>query len=192
MKKLRFLITFEGINMNHKLQWSSFMRSNHVSRITTNNNIDISGQAISDVNIYCINDEYGDYKVSFKLGDDCAEICQYLVSVNNQPDFTIQLSEQAQQCDESQLKSLFDQFMKLIKPRLKEAQKEQEIQSIEFIGNTFILNNHTTFRVLTDDGEGRLTIEILGSKNDEQQPLNLSSHGLLDSLYLGSIKVAQE
>ncbi len=177
--------------MNHKLQWSSFMRNNNVSRITTNNNIDITGQNISDVNIFCINDKYGDYKVSFKLGDDCAEICQYLLSVSNQPSFTIELSLHANECDESQLKSLFDHFMKLIKPRLIEAQKEQEIQSIEFIGNTFILNNHTTFTVLTDDGEGRLTIEIIGSKKDEQQPLNLSSHGLLDGLYLGSIKVAQ-
>jgi len=177
--------------MNHKLQWSSFMRNNDVSRITTNNNVDIGGQAISDINIYCINEEYGDYKVSFKLGDDCAEICKYLIGVSSQPSFAIELSQQGHECDESQLKSLFDKFIKLIKPRLKEAQKEQEIQSIEFVGNTFILNNHTIFTVLTDDGEGRLTIDIIGSKNDEQQPLILSSHGLLDSLYLGSIKVAQ-
>ncbi len=175
--------------MNHKQQWSNFLRNHDVSRITTNNNIDIRGHAISDVNIYCINEEYGDYKVSFKLGDDCAEICQYCISVSNQPTLAIELSQQAQKCDESQLRSLFDQFIMLIRPRLKEAQKEHKIQSIEFIGNTFILNNHTRFTVLTDDSEGRLTIKIIGSINDEQQPLILSSHGLLDGLYLGTIKL---
>ena len=78
-------------------------------------------------------------------------------------------------------------FIEIIRDRVKSAQKEQSVQNITYVGNTFILNNSTKFKVLSDEGEGRLKIEVL----TKDKPLDalLTASGLLDGLYLGSIKL---
>jgi hypothetical protein len=176
------------MEINHQLQWASFMRSSALSQINISPNVSITGQALSDVTLSCISDKHGDYQVSFKLVDQCADIACFLSQVTSESTITVQLTKLGQQSDEATLKTVFNQFINIIKPRIKEAKKEQDIQSIIFVGNTFVLNNTTTFDVLTDDGEGRLTINIHG--DNKQDNLNLSSHGLLDGLYLGIIKEA--
>ena len=176
------------MDINHQLQWASFMRGNGLSHINIFPNHSITGQALSDVTLSCVSEKHGNYKVSFKLVDECADIACYLSEVAYDSSITVKLTDNGLQSDEKTLKDIFNLFIKIVKPRIKEAQKEQDIQSIVFVGNTFILNNSTTFDVLTDDGEGRLTINIHGE--NKQDNLNLSSHGLLDGLYLGLIKVA--
>jgi hypothetical protein len=165
----------------------SFIKNGLVTKIQVlkNHGIDHT-KVVSDVNIYCLLavDKAETFKVSFKLQNDANDACQFISSMKCDPktgEFEINWQNDL---DESvDLNKLLATFVELTKPRIKEAHREQEIQSIVFVGN---------FKVLEDDGEGRLTIELLsgsmGQGSDEL--LSLSSHGLLDGLYLGMIKVA--
>lgn len=153
-------------------------------------------KVVSDIKVLCTSEAGVDYTVFFKLQEQCADICRYLQSTVFDPSaddggILFELTEAAQQLDADELEQHLNRFFNFIDPRVKEAKKEQEIQSIEFVGNTFILNNRTVFKVLSDDGEGHLTIDILKG-NQAIQDLKLSSHGLLDGLYVGAIKQVED
>jgi len=75
-------------------------------------------------------------------------------------------------------------FFQGIESRLDRIQHEEKVQSITFLGNTFVLNNKTVFDVVADD-DGRLTIEM--HKGEERQSAMLLASSLLDGLYDGSI-----
>ena len=75
-------------------------------------------------------------------------------------------------------------FFKGIESRLDRIQHEEKVQSITFLGNTFVLNNKTVFDVVEDD-DGRLAIEM--HRGDERQPAMLLASSLLDGLYDRSI-----
>ena len=147
---------------------------------------------ISDINFQFIEDradESLDYSVEFKLQQESADICQYLKAIITEPEFSVELTSLSNRTDAEILNNKLQTFIELIRERIKSAQKEQIVQNISYVGNTFILNNSTKFKVLSDEGEGRLNIEIL----TKDQPLDalLTASGLLDGLYLGSIKLIE-
>ncbi|MCZ6830281.1 MAG: hypothetical protein O7F73_11975 [Gammaproteobacteria bacterium] len=85
---------------------------------------------------------------------------------------------------EDELEALFHS----IEGRLTRIQHEEEVQSIVFLGNTFVLNNQTVFDVVADL-DGRLTIEM--HKGETRQSAMLLASSLLDGLYDGSISLKE-
>ena len=146
---------------------------------------------ISDISMHLIKDRSNpndDYLVEFKLQRDCADMHLYLESIETEPSFSVKLAA----TDESMSQALGEKltsFIELIRERVKSALKEQQVQNITYVGNTFILNNSTKFKVLSDEGEGRLNIEVL--TKDKPLDAMLTASGLLDGLYLGSIKLVE-
>ena len=145
---------------------------------------------ISDINIMFIKDEDDeslDYSVQFKLQSNCADIFNYLKAIEARTEPDVELNLQLTPKDSETVNSKLQSFIDLIRERVISAQKEEKVQNIAFVGNTFILNNSTTFKVLSDEGEGRLNIELLST--DKPLDAMLTASGLLDGLYLGSIKL---
>jgi len=147
---------------------------------------------ISDINFQFIEDradESLDYSVEFKLQQESADICQCLKAIITEPEFSVELTSLSNRTGAEILNNKLQTFIELIRERIKSVQKEQIVQNISYVGNTFILNNSTKFKVLSDEGEGRLNIEIL----TKDLPLDalLTASGLLDGLYLGSIKLIE-
>jgi hypothetical protein len=77
-----------------------------------------------------------------------------------------------------------EDFFKSIDGRLQRIRHEEDVQNIEYLGNTFVLGGKTVFDVVADE-EGRLTIEM--HKGDKRQQAMLLASSLLDGLYDGSI-----
>ncbi len=147
---------------------------------------------ISDIDIMFIKDkedEKLDYSVKFKLQTECADIFHFVRTINTRPTFSIELTKEAEKMQIELVNEKLLSLIEIIRDRVKSAQKEQKVQNISYVGNTFILNNSTKFKVLSDDGEGRLNIEIL--TRDMPMDALLTASGLLDGLYLGSIKLAE-
>lgn len=147
---------------------------------------------ITDLQINCLNDALdpmSQYKVSFKLQGSDSDIGRYLSSVSAVNGLEVNFFQQASTLTSDQIESQLKNFINNIAERLAEAKKEQKIQSIVFVGNRFTINNQSTFKVLSDDGEGKLAIELEGDSSIHEG-LKLSSHGLMDGLYMGSIKLA--
>jgi len=119
------------------------------------------------------------YRVQFKLQGDQALLGER-VSALSADGSVASLSAADPEALEGELEALF----KSIEGRLARIQHEQEVQSIEFLGNTFVLNNQTVFDVV-EDVDGRLGIEM--HKGDERQSAMLLASSLLDGLYDGSI-----
>ena len=82
------------------------------------------------------------------------------------------------------LEKELEEFFKSIEGRLRRIRHEQEVQKIEYLGNTFSLNGKTVFDVIADE-DGKLTIEM--HKGDERKKAMLLASSLLDGLYDGSI-----
>ncbi len=179
------------INEKTRTLISDLFRRFDIRSMSVNKGSGITKQSeISDINLMFIKDEKDeslDYSVKFKLQHECADIWQFLKAITAEPEFSIELTQQSEKLDgkivNDKLKSLID----IIRDRVKSAQKEQSVQNISYVGNTFILNNSTKFKVLSDEGEGRLNIEVIteGTHLDAK----LTASGLLDGLYLGSIKL---
>jgi len=121
------------------------------------------------------------YQVQFKLSGEQAHLGKRVRSIapdglvttldNNSPD---------------ELEDALTEFFKYIESRLDRIEHEEKVQSIIFLGNTFVLNNKTVFDVVEDDG-GRLIIEM--HRGDKRQSAKLLASSLLDGLYDGSIVV---
>jgi hypothetical protein len=141
---------------------------------------------VTDVRVLCTGESCAEFTVSFKLQTACADICQFLEKIEAEREVRVVFTQAALELETQNREALLDRFFRTIDRRIGEAKKEQEIQSIRYLGNTFELNKKTVFKVISDDGEGHLGIEILG--NPLPQDLKLSSHGLLDGLYSGSIR----
>lgn len=173
---------------------SKFLDTNEVQSISIAPNVNFNGgRQISDVILVGNQEVEGvaeDCQVSFKLQDEGADLCQYLKNITAKPTLSLELTDDGSELDEEQLDKLVQKFLKLIKTRVEKAKQEQDVQSIRFVGNTFVLNKSTTFKVLSDDGDGRLNIEILGG--DGLQDVMMSAHGLLDGLYTGFIELVEK
>ena len=86
--------------------------------------------------------------------------------------------------DATDLEVELEAFFKSIESRLDRIEHEERVQSIVFLGNTFVLNNKTVFDVVKDE-DGRLTIEM--HRGTDRQIAMLLASSLLDGLYDGSI-----
>ncbi|NKB37137.1 MAG: hypothetical protein GKR93_08180 [Gammaproteobacteria bacterium] len=172
---------------------SRFFRRYEIRSLAVSKGLGITNQTeISDITMHLINDAAkpeSDYLVEFKLQRECADIHHYLKSIQSEPTFSIELDSALSKKESQSIKEKLNSFVDLIRERVKSALKEQQVQNITYVGNTFILNNSTKFKVLSDEGEGRLNIEVL----TKDKPLDalLTASGLLDGLYLGSIKLAE-
>lgn len=170
---------------------SDFFRRFEIRSMTIKKGLGITNSTeISDITLMFIKEQENkslDYSVQFKLQKECADICQFLESINTEPEFSIELSQQSEKINTKLLSDKLQAFIGIIGDRVKSAQKEQKVQNISYVGNTFTLNNSTKFKVLSDEGEGQLNIEVL----TKDLPLNakLTASGLLDGLYLGFIKL---
>ena len=182
-----------NLNENIHSLVSDFFERNEIRSISIEKGLGITNSTeISDINMLFIKeqtDQSLDYSVEFKLQRECADISQYIKAINTRPEFTIELTQGANNIDPQVLNDKLQNFIEAIRDRVISALKEQTVQNISYVGNTFILNNSTRFKVLSDEGEGRLNIEVLTKDN----PLDalLTASGLLDGLYLGSIKLVE-
>ncbi len=182
-------------NLNENIQSlvADFFERYEIRSISIEKGLGITNSTeISDINMLFIKeqtDQSLDYSVEFKLQRECADISQYIKAINTGPEFTIELTQGANNIDPQVLNDKLQNFIEAIRDRVKSALKEQTVQNISYVGNTFILNNSTKFKVLSDEGEGRLNIEVL----TKDKPLDalLTASGLLDGLYLGSIKLVE-
>lgn len=119
------------------------------------------------------------YQVQFKLQGEQALLGERICGIS--PDGVVT------HLDESLSAGLEDElrvFFKNIESRLDRIEHEERVQSITFLGNTFILNNKTVFDVIEDD-DGRLAIEM--HRGEKRQSAMLLASSLLDGLYDGSI-----
>jgi hypothetical protein len=119
------------------------------------------------------------YQVQFNLQGEQAILGEHITSIS--PDGTVATEIEGVSYDlEEELTAFFNN----IESRLDRIAHEERVQSITFLGNTFVLNNKTVFDVV-EDKEGRLTIEM--HKGNQRQPAMLLASSLLDGLYDGSI-----
>jgi hypothetical protein len=174
-------------------QVADYFSQNEIRSMTIKRGLGITKNTeISDIDLMFIKDQGNqelDYSIKFKLQTECADIFRYIKAIKTMPIFTVELAEDSDKIQAEIVNEKLLSLIEIVRERVKSAQKEQKVQSISYVGNTFILNNSTKFRVLSDDGEGRLNIEIL-SKDLPMDAL-LTASGLLDGLYLGSIKLAE-
>jgi hypothetical protein len=150
------------------------------------------GHEVTDLVLYCgkeIDGKPEQYKVQFKLAEEHNTVNRYLLKLEAEPELTIKLGDKPDELASGMMDIELRNFFRFITARMIKAKQEEDIQSIPFVGNTFVLNRVTTFKVLSDDGDGRLTIQVL--KSDREQELMLSAHGLMDGLYTGFIKEAR-
>lgn len=171
----------------------SFFRRNEIRSLTVERDEGITSSIeISNINILLERDareQDSEYVVDFKLQFESSDIFRYLKSISIEPGTSVELTGEAQDMDADYVNLQVREFLENINERVKSARKEEKVQNIKYVGNTFILNNATVFKVLSDEGEGRLNIEVLS----EVQPMDavLTASGLLDGLYLGSIKLVE-
>jgi hypothetical protein len=121
------------------------------------------------------------YQVQFKLSGEQARLGKRVSSIC--PDGVVTTLDN---CSSDELEDTLTIFFKHIESRLDRIEHEEKVQSITFLGNTFVLNNKTVFDVVEDDG-GRLIIEM--HRGDNRQSAKLLASSLLDGLYDGSIVV---
>jgi hypothetical protein len=171
---------------------SQFVKKFEVKSLEATKNSGISPEyEVTDLVLYCgkeLDGKPAEYKVQFKLSEEYRDINQSLQKLESQPELSITLADKPEELASGMMDLTLRSFFRFITGRMIKAKQEEDIQSIPFVGNTFVLNRVTTFKVLSDDGEGRLAIEIL--KSDREQDLMLSAHGLMDGLYTGFIKEA--
>lgn len=129
--------------------------------------------------------QHAAYEANFKLQDADAGIGDMISEISANGD--VKLVDGPQQALEpvAALKAFFS----MVEKRLRKVSQEQSVQSVTFLGNSFLLHGTTTFTVVDDD-EGRLTIEI--HKGDDRQQARLLASSLLDGLYDGSIHLLEQ
>jgi hypothetical protein len=172
---------------------SDYLLGNEIRSISIKKGVGITKNSeISDVDIIFItdkNDQSQDYSIKFKLQTECSDICRYIKSIVTTPNFAIEPAEYREKIQIEQFNMKILSLIEIIRERVKSAQKEQKVQNISYVGNTFVLNNSIKFKVLSDDGDGRLNIKVL--TKDLPMDALLTASGLLDGLYIGSIKLAE-
>lgn len=123
------------------------------------------------------------YQVQFKLQGKQAELGE-LISEIVSHGRVVTKSGESPDALEDNIAELFNN----IEGRLERIEHEQRVQSIAFLGNTFVLNRKTVFDVV-EDQDGRLTIAL--HRGNERKTAMLLASSLLDGLYDGSIVLKQ-
>lgn len=121
------------------------------------------------------------YQVQFKLSGEQACLGERVKSIA--PNGVVATLDNN---SSDNLEDALTAFFKYIESRLDRIEHEEKVQSITFLGNTFVLNNKTVFDVVEDDG-GRLIIQM--HRGDKRQSAKLLASSLLDGLYDGSIVI---
>ncbi len=182
-----FINNMDSQEINIKPFILRYFEQHEIRSINISGTFNINNEKeISHIHISFINDHDNpdnDYVVDFKIQDESSEIFQFIKSIRSDPEFNI---DYVGKPENSGVNEIIRNFLLSIQPRVKKILKEQSVQNIKYVGNTFLLNNTTRFTVLRDEGEGRLIIQILG--DDDNQEAKLSAHSLLDGLYLGTIQ----
>ena len=119
------------------------------------------------------------YQVQFKLLGEQSLLGEKITGISHNGSIAT-----VNEGSSANLKDELLSFFRNIESRLDRIEHEERVQSITFLGNTFVLNNKTVFDVV-EDVDGRLTIEM--HKGDKRQSAMLLASSLLDGLYDGSI-----
>jgi hypothetical protein len=166
-----------------------FFRDYRIRSIEISPGADIRKAVISQVEINFFrvtDDEAGTYVVSFKLLDKASDAHRYLREIGGQlEDFRVQPTTEARGMGSDAIAGKIHDFIAAIRERVKKIHKEQSILGIQPVGRIFVLNNRTRFKVLADDGEGQLRIEIMDSEGGREA--RMGANDLLDGLYVGLI-----
>jgi hypothetical protein len=123
------------------------------------------------------------YKVQFKLQGAQALLGEKLSQLQGDGTVTTLAG-----VDTTSLEADLENFFKSIAGRLQRILHEEDVQNIEYLGNTFELNGKTVFDVVADE-DGRLTISM--HRGAERQEAMLLASSLLDGLYDGSISLVE-
>ena len=126
-----------------------------------------------------LDDASGETSVKFKLKGREADLCSSITTI-----FADGRIDAAGLVQDQELEVA--RFFSAINTRVAKIHHEQSIQSIKFLGSTFSINQKIRFTVTADDG-GKLTIIL--DHEDGPQTVVMSSSGLLDGLYDGSIQL---
>ena len=129
-----------------------------------------------------------DYAVTFKVLDRASDTHRFLLGIGSPPDFKVELTGLGEEIGSAEICDRIRVLIDVIKPRVAKVHKEQSILGTKPLGKTFLLYNKTRFEVLTDNGEGQLTIRII--RKDGTDEASLSANDLLDGLYSGVITEA--
>ena len=124
------------------------------------------------------------YQVQFKLQGERALLGERIATIDADGKVIA-----AGGADTGDLEADLEQFFKHIESRLIRIAHEERVQSITFLGNTFVLDNKTVFDVVEDVG-GQLTIEM--HRGAQRQSAKLLASSLLDGLYDGSIVLQED
>ena len=170
---------------------TDFFAAYHIHSIRISKGADIRDNEISLVDIsfnHDSGDESQSYLVTFKVLNQASDTHQYLLGISARPDFKLDLTQAGNDLGSEAICAKIRSFIKAINTRVAKVYKEQSILSTQPLGKTFLLYGKTRFKVLTDNGEGQLTISII--RNDGSSEAGLSANDLLDGLYTGVITPA--
>ena len=166
-----------------------FFEDYRIRSIGISTGVDIRNDEISQVEINFSRDADNDaagYVVSFKLLDKASDAHRYLRGIGGPlSDIRVKLTEETRSMGSNAIAGKVRDFIAAIRERVEKIHKEQSILGTQPVGKIFILNNKTRFKVLADDGEGQLSIEIMDKEGKREA--RLGANDLLDGLYVGLI-----
>ncbi len=166
-----------------------FFENYRIRSIGISTGVDIRNDEISQVEINFLSDadiDAAGYVVSFKLLDKASDAHQYLRGIGGQlSDIRVKLTDETRGMGSNAIAGKVRDFIAAIRERVGKIHKEQSILGTRPVGKIFVLNNKTRFKVLADDGEGQLSIEIMDTEGGREA--RLGANDLLDGLYVGLI-----
>ncbi|MCU7930746.1 MAG: hypothetical protein KZQ90_08095 [Candidatus Thiodiazotropha sp. (ex Codakia rugifera)] len=170
---------------------SRFFKAYGINTINITRGEDIRKDEVCHVEMIFTADSDSDgkeYVVSFKLSGDTKDLHRHISAIDCPANPVLVLTTEGEKLAAVDIRERLRHFLNAIGPRVAKIHKEQSILSTRPLGKTFILHNKTHFKVLTDDGEGHLTIGIIDGESVREA--KLSANDLLDGLYVGMIAPA--
>lgn len=149
---------------------------------------DIRGMPVSlvDIRFTPAESDARPYQVAFKLLDQATDTHLFLRGIGGPPGHQIDLTPLGESLGREQVQDRINQLLSALVSRVAKIYKEQSILHIQPVGKTFLLMDKTRFEVLTDDGQGQLSIRI--HRHGSVSEAGLAANDLLDGLYSGIIK----
>ncbi len=166
-----------------------FFEDYRIQSIGISAGADIRNDLISQVEINFLGDadnQAAGYVVSFKLLDKASDTHRYLRGIGGPLSaIRVQPTQDSRGMGNNEIVGKVHDFIAAIKKRVEKIHKEQSILGIQPVGRIFILNHKTRFKVVAEDGEGQLSIELLDKEGG--RTAKLGANDLLDGLYVGLI-----
>ena len=180
----------EKIRTQTRRQVAAFMRRYRLDGIRLRRDTgDQAGIPVCDVVLRFADKDKADKDAAaavFRLWREQADFYGILAALEAGAEPVITLGPRAEALTEEEINRRIPAFLDTIEKRVAQVDREEKIQRIVFQGNRFIINNSIVIRVIHDDGEGKLDIEIV--KGKEKQQAGMRTNDLMDGLYLGTIK----